>query len=312
MAKIVVLDGFTLNPGDLSWNGLAELGDVEIYDRSSPAEAASRIRGAAIIITNKVPVTEKMMEENPQLEGIVVMATGTNIVDLEAAKFRNIPVLNAVGYSTPSVVQLVFGLIFHIRLRLDLLDNSVKSGRWSAGPDFCYWLEPISELAGKTLGIFGYGMIGKAVGEVAKSFGMHLLTIGRNQQEEIEKMFSESDIITLHAPLTADTKEIVNRNLLEIMQPHAILINTGRGGLIQEHDLNEALLNRVIYAAGLDVLSTEPPSPEHPLLSNPYCVITPHVAWTGIESRKRLLEITIENVKKLLSKRLYLQSFLKN
>ncbi len=309
MAKIVVLDGYTLNPGDLSWDALHKLGEVELYERSSPTEALERVKGAEIIITNKVPITEEMMDKNPQLWGIVVSATGINIVDNEAAKSRQIPVLNAVGYSTPSVVQLVFGFIFHFRLRIELLDQSVKKGDWSKSPDFCYWLDPISELSGKTLGIFGFGSIGKAVAKAGEAFGMKIFPIGRNEKNQTEKMFAESDIVSLHAPLTKDTEGFVNMGLLNQMQPHSILINTGRGPLIVEEDLNKALWERKIFGAGLDVLSKEPPPENHPLISNPHCVLTPHVGWTGIESRKRLMEITVENVEKLLSKRLYLRSF---
>jgi len=309
MVKIVVLDGYTLNPGDLSWSPLLELGEVEIFERSNPKEALDRAKGAEILITNKVPVSAQIMDDNPQLLGIVVTATGINIVDNEAAKERQIPVLNAVGYSTPSVVQLVFGLIFHIRLRIDLLDQSVKKGEWSASKDFCYWLEPISELAGKTLGIYGFGSIGKAVAKAGEAFGMKIFPIGRSEKDQTERMFAESDIVSLHAPLTPETEGLVNASLLDKMKPHSILINTGRGPLIVEEDLNKALWDRKIYGAGLDVLSKEPPPEKHPLISNPYCVITPHVAWTGVESRNRLMDITVENVKKLLSKRLYLRSF---
>lgn len=309
MKNIVVLDGYTLNPGDLSWEPLQQLGTVSIYERTEPHQIFERAKNAQIILTNKAGITPEMMDQLPKLEGIVVTATGTNIIDMEAASHRKIPVLNAKGYSTNSVAQMVFGLILHLLLRVDIHDQSVKAGVWSKQKDFCYWLHPMNELSGKTLGIYGYGSIGKAVANIGKAFGMHILAIGRTGGQPvpekikaagIEELFSIADVISLHAPLTESNKGIVNYNLLSRMKPNSILVNTARGGLIVESDLNRALIERKLFAAGLDVLTTEPPTAEHPLFANPFCTLTPHIAWTSIEARQKLMEITLENVRSLL------------
>lgn len=309
MKNIVVLDGHTLNPGDLSWEPLQQLGNVSIYERTQPHQIIERAQEAHIILTNKAGITPELMDRLTLLEGIVVTATGTNIIDLEAASQRNIPVLNAKGYSTESVAQMVFGLILHLLLRIDIHDQSVKAGDWSKQKDFCYWLHPMNELCGKTLGIYGYGTIGKAVGKIATAFGMNTLALGRERgapvpgkikAESLTELFSKADIVSLHAPLTATNSGVVNYDLLSQMKPNAILINTARGGLIVESDLDRALKERKLFAAGLDVLNTEPPAAEHPLFSNPFCTLTPHIAWTSIEARQKLMEITLENVRSLL------------
>jgi glycerate dehydrogenase len=309
MKNIVVLDGYTLNPGDLSWAPLQQLGSVTIYERTQPHQIPERAKDAHIILTNKAGITPEIMDQLPQLQGIVVTATGTNIIDIEAASQRKIPVLNAKGYSTESVAQMVFGLILHLILRIDIHDSSVKAGDWSKQKDFCYWLHPMHELSGKTLGIYGYGTIGKAVAKIGAAFGMKILALGREggqpvpekiNAESLPNLFSNADVISLHAPLTASNAGIINYELLSKMKPSGILINTARGGLIVESDLHRALLERKIFAAGLDVLNTEPPAADHPLFSNPFCILTPHIAWTSIEARQKLMEITLENVRSLL------------
>lgn len=309
MKNIVVLDGYTLNPGDLSWEPLQKLGSTTIYERTQPNQILERAKDAHILLTNKAGITPEMMDRLPNLQGIIVTATGTNIIDTKAAELRNIPILNARGYSTDSVAQMVFGLALHLLLRIDIHDHSVKAGDWSKQKDFCYWLHPMSELAGKTLGIYGYGTIGKKVGEIGKAFGMKILALGRPggqsipekiKAESIDDLFSTADIISLHAPLTSSNAGVVDYCLLSLMKPSSILINTARGGLIVESDLDQALRERKLFAAGLDVLNEEPPAPQHPLFSNPFCTLTPHIAWTSIEARQKLMEITLENVRSLL------------
>ncbi len=309
MKNIVVLDGYTLNPGDLSWEPLQKLGSTTIYERTQPNQILERAKDAHILLTNKAGITPEMMDRLPNLQGIIVTATGTNIIDTKAAELRNIPILNARGYSTDSVAQMVFGLALHLLLRIDIHDHSVKAGDWSKQKDFCYWLHPMSELAGKTLGIYGYGTIGKKVGEIGKAFGMKILALGRPggqsipekiKAESIDDLFSTADIISLHAPLTSSNAGVVDYCLLSLMKPSSILINTARGGLIVESDLDQALRERKLFAAGLDVLNEEPPAPHHPLFSNPFCTLTPHIAWTSIEARQKLMEITLENVRSLL------------
>lgn len=309
MKKIVVLDGYTLNPGDLSWAPLQELGSVSIYDRTQPHQILERARDAHIILTNKAGITPEMMDQLLHLEGIVVTATGTNIIDAQAAAERKIPILNAKGYSTESVAQMVFGLALHLLLRIDIHDQSVKAGDWSKQKDFCYWLHPMNELAGKTLGIYGYGTIGQKVATIGAAFGMNILALGRPgghpvpgkvKANSLEDLFRDADVISLHAPLTSSNVGIINYSLIELMKPSSILINTARGGLIVESDLDRALRERKLFAAGLDVLSTEPPAADHPLFSNPFCTLTPHIAWTSIEARQKLMEITLENVRSLL------------
>lgn len=309
MKKIVVLDGYTLNPGDLNWEPLKKLGSTIIYERTEPRQILERARDAHIILTNKAGITPEMMDQLPLLQGIVVTATGTNIIDAKAAALRNIPILNARGYSTDSVAQMVFGLMLHLLLRIDIHDQSVKVGDWSKQKDFCYWLHPMSELAGKTLGIYGYGTIGKKVGSIGAAFGMNILALGREgghpvpekiKAESIEDLFHNADVISLHAPLTPTNAGVINYSLLSLMKPSSVLINTARGGLIVESDLDQALRERKLFAAGLDVLNEEPPAPDHSLFSNPFCTLTPHIAWTSIEARQKLMEITLENVRSLL------------
>jgi glycerate dehydrogenase len=303
--KIVVLDGYALNPGDLSWDGLKKLGDCYIYDRTKPEAIFTRIGNAEAIITNKVVIDKVIIERLPSLKYIGVTATGYNIVDVQAASERNIVVTNIPAYSTESVAQLVFAHILNVTNRVELHANSVRDGEWSTNPDFAYWKTPQTELAGKTIGIIGFGRIGRKVAELAQVFGMKVVFQNRSVKTDIPKgmtqkslaeVFAESDFISLNCPLTEENNALVNKGLIENMKPNAILINTGRGGLIHEADLAEALNSGRMAAACLDVLSTEPPSPKNPLISAKNCFITPHIGWATLEARQRLMDITIENL----------------
>jgi glycerate dehydrogenase len=308
--KIVVLDGYALNPGDLSWEGLSNLGDCQIYDRSKPAEVLERIGNAEAIITNKVVIDQRLIDRLPDLKYIGVTATGYNVVDVQEAARRNIVVTNIPAYSTDSVAQLVFSHILNVTNRIDLHAQSVKAGDWASNPDFAYWKTPQVELAGKTLGIVGFGRIGQKVAEIAKAFGMKVIFQNRSVktdfpdgmvQKSLSEVFAGSDFISLNCPLTTENTAFVNRDLIRTMKPTAVLINTGRGPLINEADLAEALNSGQIAAACLDVLSTEPPKPENPLLSARNCFISPHIAWATFEARQRLMNITVSNLKNFLS-----------
>ena len=308
--KIVVLDGYALNPGDLSWEGLSNLGDCQIYDRSKPSEVMERIGKADAIITNKVVIDQRLIDRLPELKYIGVTATGYNVVDVQAASSRNVVVTNIPAYSTDSVAQLVFSHILNVTNRVDLHSQSVKAGDWAANPDFAYWKTPQVELSRKTLGIVGFGRIGQKVAEIAKAFGMKVIFQNRSVktdfpdgmvQKSLAEVFAGSDFISLNCPLTAENTAFVNRDLIRTMKPTAVLINTGRGPLINEADLAEALNSGQIAAACLDVLSAEPPKPENPLLSARNCYISPHIAWATFEARQRLMNITVSNLKNFLS-----------
>ena len=303
--QIVVLDGFAMNPGDLSWEGLKKLGECEIYDRTQPDEIYSRIKDAEVVITNKAVIDEKLIDRLPVLRYIGVTATGYNVVDVPAASRKGIVVTNIPAYSTDSVAQLVFAHILNVANRVEMHAESVKSGDWVANPDFSYSKSPQMELAGKTLGIVGFGRIGRKVAEIGLAFGMKVIFQNRSQisdapagmrQTTLNDIFSESDIVSLNCPLTPENSEFVNEQLLKKMKSSAILINTGRGGLINEADLSNALNAGVIAAACLDVLSTEPPKWDNPMLSARNCFITPHIAWATIEARQRLMNVTVENL----------------
>lgn len=307
--KIVVLDGYALNPGDLSWQNLQELGECVIFDRTKPEEVLERANGAEALITNKVVISKDLMERLPLLKYIGVTATGYNVVDVQAAAERNIVVTNIPAYSTNSVAQLVFSHILNVANRVELHSASVKNGDWIKSPDFSYSKSPQIELAGKTLGIVGFGRIGSKVAEIGLAFGMKIIFQNRSEktdlpsgiiQKNISEIFAESDFVSLNCPLTAENGEFVNRDLLKTMKPTAVLINTGRGGLINELDLANALNSGQIAAACLDVLSTEPPLSNNPLISARNCFITPHIAWATFEARLRLLNITIDNLKSFI------------
>jgi len=308
--KIVVLDGYALNPGDLSWKEMETLGDCQIFDRTSFELVFDRISEANVIITNKVMIGKSLIDRLPLLQYIGVTATGYNVVDVQAARDRNIVVTNIPAYSTDSVAQLVFSHILNVANRVELHANSVKDGKWDKNPDFSYSLSPQIELTGKTLGIVGFGRIGRKVAEIGLAFGMKVIFQNRSQKTDIPEgmiqktlgeVFAESDFVSLNCPLTAENNEFVNQKLLQTMKSTAVLINTGRGGLINEQALAEALNSGQVAAACVDVLSTEPPSPQNPLISAQNCFITPHVAWATFEARQRLMNITTENLKCFLS-----------
>ena len=304
--KIVVLDGYGLNPGDLSWSGWEALGELKVYDRTSPSELLERSEGAEVLVTNKTLITAKDMALLPELKYIGVLATGYNVVDIDSAKARGIVVTNIPAYSTASVAQMVFAHILNITQRVGYYADENVRGRWTNNPDFCYWDTNLVELDGKKMGIVGYGNIGKATARIALAFGMEVLAYTSKDQKDLpqgvkkatlDELFAESDVISLHCPLTPDTKELVNANRLKAMKPNAILVNTGRGPLINEQDLADALNEGRIAGAGLDVLSIEPSVAGNPLLSAKNCFITPHIAWATKEARARLMDIAINNLR---------------
>lgn len=308
--KIVVLDGYAANPGDLSWNGLEKLGDVTVYDRTSPGELIERAKDAEILLTNKVVLDAEALKSLPKLKYVGVLATGYNVVDTTAAHSRGIVVTNIPAYSTDSVAQMVFAHLLNITQRVGHYAEENRKGRWTANPDFCYWDTPLMELAGKTIGIVGLGHTGSATARIALAFGMKVKAFTSKdssklpagiEKASIDEIFAGSDVVSLHCPLTDTTKGLVNAARLRQMKPMAIIINTGRGPLVNERDLADALNAGVIYAAGVDVLSTEPPKVDNPLLTAKNCFITPHIAWATKEARTRLMDIAIDNVRAFLS-----------
>lgn len=305
---IVILDAFTANPGDLSWDALAELGSLAVHDRTDDADIVARARDARIVLTNKTVLSREVIAALPKLECICVLATGYNVVDVAAARDHGVTVCNVPEYSTPNVAQAVFALILELTNRTGHHDRTVHEGRWAACEDFCYWDGDLVELAGLTLGIVGYGRIGQAVARVGRAFDMRILahrrsatgTIEGGAYAELDRLFDESDIVSLHCPLTPDTKELVNAARLATMKRTAFLINTARGGLVNEGDLAAALSAGTIAGAGLDVLTVEPPAASNPLLTAKNCVVTPHIAWATRNARRRLIAATVENVKAFL------------
>lgn len=303
--KIVVLDGYAANPGDLSWDGMKALGECVIYERTSPEQVLERATGAEVVLTNKVVITTEHIAALPDLKYIGVLATGYNIVDVEAARNRGIVVTNIPAYSTDSVAQMVFAHILNICLQVQHYTEEVRNGRWTSSPDFCFWDTPLMELSGKKLGIVGLGHTGSATARIAIGFGMqvcaytsksHFQLIPEIKKMELDELFRECDIVSLHCPLTEQTRGMVNAARLKTMKPTAILINTGRGPLVNEQDLTDALNNGTIYAAGVDVLSQEPPRADNPLLHARNCFITPHIAWASGEARQRLMQIAVDNL----------------
>ena len=304
--KIVALDGYAANPGDLSWDELKALGECVIYDRTAPEEVLERAADAEVVLTNKVVITADMMAALPQLKYIGVMATGYNIVDIDAARERGIIVTNIPSYSTDSVAQMVFAHILNIAQQVQHHSEAVHQGRWTASKDFCFWDTPLIELRGKKIGIVGLGHTGYTTARIAIGFGMEVYAYTSKssfqlppeiKKMELDQLFSECDIISLHCLLTDKTRELVNAARLKLMKPTAILINTGRGQLVNEQDLADALNNGQIYAAGLDVLSQEPPKADNPLLTARNCYITPHIAWASAAARERLMGILLDNLK---------------
>lgn len=307
--KAIVLDGFTLNPGDLDWSGFRELCDCRVYDSTQPQEIVQRSLEAEIVITNKVVISRDIMEQLPCLKYIGVLATGYNVVDIEAARERGIVVTNIPAYSTDSVAQLVFAHLLNIASQVEYHSEEVHKGRWSSNRDFTFWDKPLIELSGLTMGVVGLGNIGFKVASIAHAFGMNVIAQTSKELSQLpewitprpmEALFSESDVLSLHCPLTDRTDKLVNAQRLSLMKPSAILINTGRGGLIDEPALAEALHAGRLFAAGLDVLSTEPPAAGNPLLSAPNCYITPHYAWATLAARKRLMAVAVANLKAFL------------
>jgi len=307
---IVVLDGYTTNPGDLSWEPLSVLAPCTVWDRTAPAEVIARLADAEIVLTNKTPLAAETLAALPKLRLISVLATGVNVVDVAAAKAQGITVCNVPAYSTPGVAQAVFALLLELTNRTGHHSDSVHAGRWSAGPDFSYWDGTLVELAGLTLGVVGYGAIGSAVAAVGRAFGMQILGNRRSAQGPIpeggefvtlDRLFQESDVVTLHCPLTPQTAGLVDAARLAQMKPTAYLINTARGPLVQESPLLDALQAGRLAGAGLDVLSVEPPAPDHPLLRAPNCVITPHIAWATRAARQRLIAQSAANIAAFLA-----------
>ena len=302
--KIVVLDGHTLNPGDLSWDELKALGPCEIYPRTPAAEIVARSRGADLLLTNKTPLTAETLKQLDQLRYVGVLATGFNVVDAAFARTRGVSVANVPSYGTRSVAQHALALLLELAAKTGLHGQSVRDGEWPKSPDFCYWKAPLIELDGLTLGIIGSGRIGQAVADLGRAFGMKVITATRQGgRAELERVLRSSDVISLHCPLTPDTKEMINASTLALMKPSAFLINTSRGPLINEADLRTALEAGKIAGAGLDVLSAEPPPANHPLFSCKNCLITPHIAWATQAARSRLMKTAVENVRAFLAGR---------
>lgn len=305
--KIVIMDGHAMNPGDLSWDFLKEFGTVAYYDRTyGEALTIERIGDADIILLNKTPITDSILAGCPNLKLICILATGYNVVDCDAAARRGVRVCNVPGYSTDSVAQFTFALLLELCCHVGLHNDSVHAGEWTACPDFCYWKTPQMELAGKTMGIIGYGSIGKAVGRIAQAFGMRVLAYSRTHHKGIEyvdldTLLAQSDVVSLHCPLFPETRHIINTDTISKMKDGAILLNTARGPLIDEAAVAQALASGKLSGAAMDVVDSEPISADSPLLTAPNCIITPHIAWAPIETRQRILDITAENIRAYLN-----------
>lgn len=304
--KIVELDAYAANPGDLSWDGLKELGDFVLYERTKPEDIVSRAKDADAILINKVRITDEILAQLPKLKYIGELATGYNNIDIKAASKRGITVCNIPAYSTDSVAQMTFAHILNITNQVAHYADESRSGHWSKNPDFCYWDTPLPELSAKTLGIVGLGNIGMKVAKIALDFGMDVFAYtSKNsadlpagiQKTTIEGLLGVSDILTLHCPLTDDTRELINKDTLALMRPGSIIINTGRGQLVNEQDVADALESGQLLGYGADVLTEEPPRADNPLLKQPHAYITPHIAWATKEARQRLLNICVENIK---------------
>ena len=308
--KIVVLDGYAANPGDLPWTELEQIGQLTVYERTKPDETVERAKDADIVLTNKVVIGKKEMEQLPRLKYIGVLATGYNVVDLPAARQRGIVVTNVPAYSTESVAQMVFAHLLTVTNRTEYYARENRNGRWSRNPDFCYWDTPLIELAGKTFGIVGLGNIGKRVAQTALAFGMNVMALTSKTADslppsivkvDLEELLSTSDVLSLHCPLTDTTRHLINANTLRLMKPTAILINTGRGPLVDDQAVADALHEGRLAAFCADVLTEEPPRIDNPLLHEPRAFITPHIAWATKEARSRLLRTAIGNVRAFLN-----------
>ena len=304
--KIVVLDGYAANPGDISWEPWKSLGEFIVYDRTAPEELLERAEGADALLTNKVIISADTMAKLPNLKYIGVLATGYNVVDIKAAKEKGIVVTNIPAYSTNSVAQMVFAHLLNITQHVGDHSNAVCAGRWQSSKDFCFWDSPLLELDGMSIGIVGFGNTGSATARIANSFGMKVFAYSSKSQDnlpeyvtkidDIDELFKTCDVVSLHCPLTDNTKHLVNAERLNLMKETAIVINTGRGPLVNDQDLADALNSGKIYAAGVDVLTQEPPREGNPLIGARNCYITPHIAWATAAARKRLQQIALDNV----------------
>ena len=309
--KIVVLDGYTLNPGDLSWEGLEKLGNLTVYDRTPEYQIRERIKGAKVVFTNKTVIKKDVLENNPELKYIGILATGYNTVDIEGARELGITVTNIPAYSTKSVAQFAMALLLEMCHHVGHHSDEVRSGRWSKHIDFCFWDYPLIELDGKTLGIIGYGSTGQAFSQIAQAMGMNVLAHTRTSNKDLETdqmkyaslddLLAQSDVISLHCPLFEETKGIINKDNIQKMKDGVMIINTGRGPLIVEEDLANALNSGKVAGAGLDVLAQEPPKADNPLLTAKNCIITPHIAWAPQEARSRLMDMAVDNLKKFMA-----------
>lgn len=309
--KIVVLDGHALNPGDLSWQCLERFGSVTVYDRiPNEAEIVARIGDAQIILLNKVPITAAIIEACPNLQLICCLSTGYNVVDIRAAKDRGIPVCNVPDYSTQAVSQFTFALLLELCHRIGHHDKLVHDGAWAACPDFCFWDSPQMELAGKTMGIIGFGRIGQAVGRIARSMGMDVLAHSRSRRPEgeaiaeyvdLDQLWARSDIVSLHCPLFPETTNLIDAAAIAKMKDGAILLNASRGPVIDEAAVAQALHSGKLRGAAMDVVTVEPIDPQNPLLTAPNCILTPHMAWAPVETRQRILDTTVESIQNFLS-----------
>lgn len=311
--RIVVLDGYGLNPGDMSWEPLKELGETLIYDRTPDDLIIERAGEAEIIITNKTPITEDTLSKLPNLKYVGILATGYNIVDISAANKRNVVVTNIPAYSTDSVGQMVFALLLELCHHVKDHSDAVRRGDWSTNKDFTFWNYPLIELAGKNIGIIGFGKIGQKVADIAQVFGMNILAYSRTETDQshrsnfkwvetLDELLKVSDVVSLHCPLFEETRGLINKESLRKMKNTAFLINTSRGPVVVEEDLAQALNDGVVAGAGLDVLSKEPPEQDNPLLKAKNCIITPHIAWATNEARERLMSIALNNIKAFLDK----------
>ena len=305
MANIVILDAFPTNNGDLSWDNLAKLGNLTIYERTKhiEEEIVEKCQGMDVVLTNKVPFKRSTFEKLPQLKLIAIQATGYNIIDIDAANNHNVTVCNVPGYSTDSVAQHTFALMLEIFSCVGMQSKAVFDGRWTTAPDFSFIVKGMHDLAGKTLGIYGFGAIGQATAKIAKAFNMNVIYYSRTKKEtnlakyvSLEELFKTSDVLSLHSPFNAQSAKVVNKDTLSLMKKTAVLINTARGGLVDSSHLAWALNNNVIAAAGIDTLEVEPPPADHPLLGAKNCYLTPHVAWATFEARSRLIDALVNNV----------------
>ncbi|NNU33292.1 D-2-hydroxyacid dehydrogenase [Mucilaginibacter sp. S1162] len=309
--KIVVLDGYTLNPGDLNWDALNKLGGVTIHDRTPYAETVARCNDAQVVLTNKAPLDEAILNQLPDLKYIGVLATGYNIINTDVCKQKGIVVTNVPGYGTGAVAQFVFALLLELCLHIQKHSDAVFEGRWAKSVDFCFWDYPLIELAGKTLGIIGFGTIGQKVADIATAFDMNIIATGRRQTDQshrknfkwvsLDELLQQSDVVSIHCPLTPETRGLINAENLRKMKPSAFLINTSRGPIINDADLARALNNDIIAGAGIDVLSKEPPPADNPIFTAKNCIITPHIARAAKEARARLMATVVSNLEAFIA-----------